>query len=414
MEIRLQQLAALERQKIEDEYKEKKKLILWLEDVLAHPKKILSIIKNELSDLKEKYGDERRTKIKKQTLGSFSDEDLIPNEDVIVTLTKGNYIKRIPIATYRSQRRGGKGVVGMTTKEEDVVEHLLSAKTHDDILFFTNTGRAFVLKVYELSSASRVAKGQAIVNLLQLAPDEDITSVINLSLKDKIEYLIMATKAGMIKKTKLEDFANIRKSGLIAIRLKKGDELKWVKPTFGNDEIMLVTSNGQSIKFKESDVRPMSRGTMGVRGIRLRKGDFVVGMDIVTFKKESLEKPKKTKGRRKKPIRDVFVIMENGYGKRTDVNFYHLQRRGGVGIKTAQITPKTGKIVEMKFITSDAKDLVIVSAHGQVIRMPIKSVSRIGRATQGVRLIRLNTGDKVASITCIKEKCEEEEKERKS
>jgi DNA gyrase subunit A len=404
LEMRLHQLAKLERKKIEDEYKEKLKLITELKNILLKPKRILKIIKEELLQLKEKYRDERRTKIHRKTVGEFASEDLIPNEEVIVTVTKGNYIKRLPLSAYKAQRRGGKGVIGISTKEEDIVEHLVDTFTHDNILFFTNKGRVFQLKVYDIPRGSRLSKGQAIVNLLQIGPDENITGVITLQDFKKGKYLVMATKCGMIKKTPMEDYSNVRKSGLIAVRLKGNDELKWVKPTFGSDEIILVTSGGQAIRFSEKDIRPMSRGTMGVRGIKL-KGDCVVGMSII-LKKRNLTVKKSTRGIKT----DLLVISENGFGKKTSLKNYHLQRRGGVGIKTAKITERTGKLVDVWIIDKENCDLIMISKAGQVIRLPIDSISRYGRVTSGVRLMRLNAKDRVATVVCIeKEKTQREE-----
>ncbi len=392
--MQLRQLAGLERQKVEDELAALIKLIAELEKILANPAEILRVIKEELAELKEKHADKRRTQIIATDLDQFSEEELIPNEQVIVTLTTGNYIKRVPSNTYKSQGRGGKGIIGMVTKEEDVVEHLVLTQNHDFILFFTNMGRVFRLKVHEIPPASRTAKGSPIVNLLQLSPDEKVTSLITLT-KDTPEgsYLFMATKNGTVKKTALKDYTNVRSSGLIAIKIDKGDELKWVKLTSGKDEIVMATAMAQAIRFKESDARPMGRATRGVRGIRLRPGDVVVGTDVAV------------------PESKMLVVSENGYGKRTPVAQFATHNRGGVGIKTGVVTPKTGKIVDVRVITSDEDDLVAVSTQGQIIRVPLKSVSLISRATQGVRIMRLNDGDKVASVALIAEKEIEEQVE---
>lgn len=383
--MQLRRLTGLERQEIEDELKSLLKLIAELEKILADEKEILRIIKEELVEIKERYGDERRTKIVDQELGKFSEEELVPNEQVIVTLTQGNYIKRIAANTYKSQGRGGKGIMGMTTKEEDVVEHLVLTHNHDFILFFTNKGRVFRLKVYEIPAASRTAKGQAIVNLLQLGPEENITSINTFS-KDMVgRYLFMTTKNGTVKKTAVADYANVRASGLIAIKLDDGDELRWVKQTSGSDEVIISTMLAQAIRFKETDARPMGRATRGVRGIRLRPNDRVVGMDVV------------------QPQTQLLVIMENGYGKRTKVEQFTTHARGGVGIKAGVVTEKTGKAVDVRAIESIDDDLVIVSTNGQVIRLPLKEISLIGRATQGVRIMRMKEGDKVASVALIGE-----------
>jgi len=386
LEMKLQQLAALERQKILDELKEKLVLIKRLKSILANPRKVLEIIKNELTELKEKYPSERKTRVHKGKVGEFTEEDLIPNEEMVVTITKGNYIKRIPINTYRIQRRGGKGVVGVVPKEEDVVEHLFTSFTHNDVLFFTNLGRVFQLKVYEIPLGSRVSKGQSMVNFLQLAPEENIQAVITISDREGINYLVMGTKNGMVKKTRLEEFAHIRKSGLIAIRIKKDDELKWVRGICTGDEIIMISQNGQSIRFAESDVRPMGRGTVGVRGMKLRKKDEVVAMDII--------KKGEIKG-------GLLVVTENGYGKITDLVHYTKQRRGGIGNKTAAVNEKTGHLINAKIITKKVKDLIIVSQIGQIIRLPIKGIPHLGRATQGVILMRLSPGDKVTSISLV-------------
>jgi DNA gyrase subunit A len=389
--MQLRTLTGLERGKIEEELAELIKLIAELERILADESELLRVVREELEEIKATYGDERRTKIVPTELGKFSEEELVPNEQVIVTLTNGNYIKRIPSNTYKSQGRGGKGIIGMGTKEEDIVDHLVLTQNHDYIMFFTNKGRVFRLKVHEIPAASRTAKGQAIVNLLQLAPEERVTSLITLSADDKEGYLFMATKMGTVKKTPLVDYANVRGSGLIAIKLDPGDELRWVKLTSGKDEIMISTALAQALRFKEADARPMGRATRGVRGIRLRSGDIVVGVDIA------------------KPGSEVLVVMENGYGKRTKVDQFSTHARGGVGIKAGVVTAKTGKTVDVRAITDLKEDLVIVSSQGQVIRLALKDISSIGRATQGVRIMRMKEGDKVASVALIGEAKLEEE-----
>ena len=383
--MQLRTLAGLERQKIEDELAELRKLITELERILASTTEILRVIREELEELKARYGDERRTQIIGTELGKFSEEELVPNEQVILTLTNGNYIKRIPANTYKSQARGGKGIMGMTTKEEDVVDHLVLTQNHDYVLFFTNKGRVFRLKVYEIPSASRTAKGQPIVNLLQLGPEERITSLVTFDSKVDHLYLFMATKLGTVKKTPLLDYANVRANGLIAIKLDTGDELKWVKLTGGKDEIIVSTALAQAIRFKESEVRPMGRATRGVRGIRLRTGDMVVGMDVVRAGMEML------------------VLMENGYGKRTKVDQFVTHARGGVGIKAGVVTSKTGQTVDVRAIQDPRDEVVVVSTQGQVIRMALGGISLIGRATQGVRIMRMSEGDKVASVALVKE-----------
>lgn len=392
LEMRLQQLANLERLKVEEELKEKRKLIKELESLLASAKKILQVVEKELTDLREKYGDERRTKVVKGALGSFSTEDLIPNESTLVMLTHDGYIKRVAPDTFKVQSRGGKGVIGLTTKEEDLVEHIFATNTHADLWFFTTKGRLFQLKAYEVPSASRTAKGQAIVNFLQLAPEEKVASVLTSEDLSAYKYLVMVSRQGTIKKTEISAFANVRKTGLIVVKLKGDDVLQWIKPSTGKDDIMLVTAEGQSIRFKEKDIRPMGRAAAGVRGVRLsKKGDEVVGMDLVNEGKASSGE-------------QLLVIMSNGYGKRTPLSQYKVQGRGGSGIKTAMITPKTGKLCAAFIVNShlEQEDLIIISEKGQMIRIPLKAVNVIGRATQGVRIMKFKQdGDGIASVTFI-------------
>ncbi len=395
LEMRLQQLANLERIKVEEELKEKKAFIKECEELLKSPKKILGVVRTELAAIKTSYANPRRTEIMARGVGTFSEEDLIPKEGTIVMITRDGYLKRLPPETFKIQGRGGKGVIGLTTKEEDSVEHLFATTTHSDLLFFTTRGRVFQLKAHEVPQASRTAKGQAVVNFLELGPSEKVSSILSLS-EVSSKHLVMQTRNGVIKKVEMSAFANVRRSGLIAMKLKEGDELKWVKPSAGKDEIVLVTRMGQAIRFAETDVRAMGRVASGVRGIRLHKGDLVVGMDVVTADKTSLAK------------QQLLVVMENGFGKRTALAQYKVQRRGGSGIKTAKVTAKTGQII-MAMVASPeglpetAKgDMLIVSAKGQVIRITLKSVSVLGRATQGVRIMRFKeTGDKVASVALV-------------
>jgi DNA gyrase subunit A len=388
--MQLRTLTGLEREKIENELAELMKLIAELEKILSSEAEILKVISGELAEIKDKYGDERRTQVVANELGKFSDEELVPNEQVIVTLTSGNYIKRIAANTYKAQGRGGKGIMGMTTKEEDVVEHLVQTFNHDYLLFFTNKGRVFRLKSYEVPSASRTAKGQPVVNLLQLQPEERVTALISLPATLNTGYLFMATRNGTVKKTALSDYANVRSSGLITIKLDAGDELGWVKYTTGTDEIVISTALAQAIRFKESDARPMGRATRGVRGIRLRPNDIVVGVDVA------------------KADTELLVVMENGYGKRTKIAQFSTHARGGVGIKAGVVSDKTGKAIDVRAINNVSDDLVIVSAQGQVIRQAVKDISLIGRATQGVRIMRMKEGDKVASIALVSEAALEE------
>ncbi len=388
LEMRLQTLAGLERKKIEDELKEKRNLIKELEELLKSPKKILGVIKQELSEIKDKYGDERKTRVVKSAIGEFKQEDLIPNEETIIVLTEDDYIKRMPPSFYRVQRRGGKGVIGATTKEGDMIGRVVSAMTHDDLFFFTNSGKVFQAKAYEIPVSSRVAKGQAIVNFLQISPGEKITAVISAGKESKAKYLFMATRFGTVKKTAIEDFANVRRSGLIALTLAKGDELRWIAATTGKDEVIITTAAGQAIHFKESDVRSMGRTAAGVRGVKLKKDDVVVGMDVVLAGQKGNQ---------------LLVLTENGFGKRSELRSYKIQKRGGSGIKTAKVTPKTGRLVSAHIVNADSldTDLISSSAKGQIIRVPLKSISVLGRATQGVRVMRLNKDDKIAATAVL-------------
>ncbi|MFA6105503.1 MAG: DNA gyrase subunit A [Patescibacteria group bacterium] len=390
LEMRLQQLANLERQKIEDELKEKKAIIKELQSILASEAKILGIVKTETKEIKEKYCEERRTVIISHGVKEFTTEDLIPNEQTIVMTTTDGYIKRLPPDTFRQQSRGGKGVIGVTTKEDESVDQLLMTNTHDNILFFTNRGRVFQLMAYDIPQGSRTAKGQALVNFLQLAPNEKITALLAMSDLEKDKFLVMVTSKGVIKKTALEDFKNVRRSGLIAIKLKTDDNLEWVKPTTGDDQIMIATSGGQAIRFKEKDVREMGRAASGVRGMKLKSDHVVIGMDIVPAGAKSMA---------------FLTVGENGVGKRTELSEYKTQGRGGSGIKTAEVTAKTGKLIYAKVIdtaVANDHDLMMMSEKGQVIRLPFKSINTSGRATQGVRLMRFKEeNDRVASVTII-------------
>jgi len=389
LEMKLQTLAGLERKKIKDELEEKLKLIKKLETILKSRTKIRNIIKDELAEIKNKYGDERKTKIYKSAIGEFSQEDLVPSEDVIITLTKEGYIKRMSPQVYHVQRRGGKGVIGAAMKEEDIIDHLLLTNTHNDLLFFTNYGRVFQTKAYEIPESKRVAKGQSIVNFLQLSPNETVTAIISLKKEDKTKFLVMATKNGIIKKTEIEEFSKVRRSGLIAIKLKSGDELRWVRSSEGKDEVAIVTSGGQSIRFKEKNIRAMGRSAAGVGAIKLKPSSSVVSMDVISDSK--------------KEKNYILSISENGFGKLSDLKFYKTQHRGGSGIKTAIVNSKTGTIVGSRIISESQleKDLIIVSQKGQVIRISLASVAKSGRATQGVRIMRLSGGDKVSSIAVV-------------
>jgi DNA gyrase subunit A len=393
MAMQLRTLAGLERKKIEDELADVMRIIGELEAILADEQEILNIIKDEMNELKERYGDERRTQVIANELNRLSDEDLVPDEQVVVTLTSANYIKRSPIADYKRQGRGGKGRRGMATREEDVIEHVVNASTHDFLLFFTNRGRVFRLKTYELPMSSLSAKGVAIVNLLQLQPEETVSAVINVSKTDNAVNLIMCTVRGVVKKTPFSQYQNVRNSGLIAINLDEGDELKWIRMTTGDNEVVISTSQGQAIRFHEKDARPMGRVSRGVRGIRLRTDDHVIGMDIV------------------EEGSSVFVISKYGYGKKTKVSQFTAHARGGVGIRSAVVNTKTGELVGVKTLGDAAEqEVIIISKSGQTIRLGIKDIPALGRATQGVRIMRLNNTDEVVSLALV-DKTEELEDE---
>ena len=404
--MQLRRLQGLERDKIEAELQELMALIAKYEEILADEAKILNVVKEELLAMKEKYGDKRRSKIFNHELGRFSEEELIPEEESVILLTAENYIKRVSQTDFRRQNRGGKGKRGMTTKEEDVISQILTTNSHDFLYIFTSQGRMFKMKAYEVPQASLTAKGTAAVNLLNMHPDEKITEIIkynedNQQSDDKSddeadEYLFMATKNGTIKKTAMKNYANVRSNGLITIKLDPGDELKWVKPTTGKNDIIISTSAGQAIRFNEADVRAMGRSAMGVRGMRLRPKDEVVGMDIVTDPKQKL-----------------IAVSANGYGKSTLVANFPTHKRGGVGIKVAAVTAKTGPIVAVHTLDPEASEVIMMSSNGQAIRVAVKDIPTLGRATQGVRIMRMAEGDTVASIGIVlpEEKEEEETNE---
>jgi DNA gyrase subunit A len=380
--MQLRRLTGLEREAIENELKELLDMIGKFEAILANEQEIFRIIKEELLEMKEKYGDKRRSKMINYELGKFSDEELIPEEDSIILLTAENYIKRTLVSEYHRQHRGGKGKRGMTIKTEDVIDQLISASTHDYLLFFTNRGRIFRLKAYEVPAASLNTKGVAAVNLLQLQPEEKITSIIRHEKGSNDEgYLFMATTKGTVKKTPLKDYENIRTNGLIAIKLNDGDELRWIQKTTGNNDVIISTSAGQAIRFNEKDARPMGRSAMGVRGVRLRPNDKVVGMDIADD-----------------DSRKLLVVSENGYGKATKVSNFPSHKRGGVGIKAAVVTAKTGPIIAVHTLEPDATEVLFISNEGQAIRVGLNDIPTLGRTTQGVRIMRMREGDKVASL----------------
>lgn len=388
LEMKLQRLAGLERKKIEDELKAVQALIKDLKDILASPKRILAVIKKELTELSEKFGDDRRTKIVRAGAKAFSEEDLIPDEDAVLLLTKGGYIKRTDPEEYRKQRRGGVGVVDLDTKDEDFVTHVITGTTHNDLLFFTDKGKAYQMKFYEIPEGKRATKGKSVMNFLSLAADEKVTSILPMpkEVKQSALSLLMVTKAGVGKKTAAKNFHDVRRSGLIAITLRRDDELVSASFVEKGDEAVLVTAKGQSIRFKESDVREMGRGAGGVRVMRLRKGDAIVGTGITSKKTEHPE---------------LLVIMEKGYGKKTKLKDYKTQKRGGSGIKTAKITPKTGQLIAAHVVISPDEEVVAISKKSQVIRTGVNEIPTLGRQTQGVRIMKLREGDSIASLTCL-------------
>ena len=384
LQMQLRRLQGLERDKIEEELKELHELIKKLEEILADEMKILGVIKEELLALKAKYGDKRRSKIINHEVGKFAEEELIPEEESVILLTAQNYMKRVSQNDFRKQNRGGKGKRGMTTKEEDVIAQIITANSHDFLLFFTSQGRIFLLKAYEVPQASLSAKGTAAVNLLSMHPEEKITAIIKQGTGLEEGFLFMATKKGTIKKTAIKDFLNIRSNGLIAIKLDEGDELKWVQGTTGENDIVISTSAGQAIRFNEKDVRAMGRAARGVRGARLRPRDEVVGMDVITDPKQK-----------------ILAIAANGYGKATLASNFPAHKRGGVGVRVAAVTAKTGPIVAVHTLDPMAKDVIMMSSKGQTIRVAVKEIPTLGRATQGVRIMRLTDGDTVASIGIV-------------
>jgi DNA gyrase subunit A len=406
LDMQLRRLAALEREKIEKEYAEIKKLIDELIAILRNTQKVLDIIVKELNEIKDKYGDGRRTKIYKSAIGEFSEEDLVAQEETLITVTKTGYIKRLSALSYKAQRRGGKGVIGMTTKEEDEIEHLLSATTHDNILFFTNKGRVFGTKAWEIPESSRQAKGQALVNFLNLEQGEEIKSILPLMKKDEAKNLVMATKAGIIKKTAMSEFENLRSSGLIAIKLRSDDSLISVKKSFGESHVMLLTQNGKSIRFPEANVRPMGRATTGVTGIKMDSGDELIGMEIFPGKEDI------PADKRKKFFRDILTISEKGLGKRTKIELFPVQKRSGKGLKAVVVSAKTGSLKNAAMVTQDFDQVLITSRMGQVIKLPLKNIPQLGRVTQGVILMRFaDKNDSVAAVAVLEKSGEEEEGE---
>ncbi|MCR4334240.1 MAG: DNA gyrase subunit A [Patescibacteria group bacterium] len=389
LEMRLQKLAGLERKKIEDELKEMQELIAKLKEILGSNKKIQEIIKSELQEIGQKYGDDRKTKVIKSGVKTISDEDLIPDVESVLVYTSGGYIKRTDPEEYRKQRRGGVGVVDLDTKEEDFVTKFITASTHNDLLFFTDKGKAYQIKMYDVPEGKRATKGKSIMNFLSLNEDEKVTSILPMPKETKATAelsLIMVTKNGVAKRVAAKSFHDVRRSGLIAITLKDDDELVSVSFCGKGDSVMLATSQGQAIRFKESDVREMGRGASGVTGMKLDKDDFIISADIV---KNNVKEA------------HLLVISGNGYGKKTDVGEYKIQKRAGSGIITMKVTPKTGKLIGAKVVTEEHEELVAISKKSQVIRVDIKEIPSLGRQTQGVRIMKLREGDSIASMICL-------------
>jgi DNA gyrase subunit A len=391
LDMKLSTLAALERERIEEELAEKKKLIAELEALLKSPTKIVGVIKSELGEMKEKYGDERRTRVITGGIKDFNEEDLIADEETIITISHSGYIKRVAPSTFKTQNRGGKGLIGSDVGDEDFLMQVVYAKTHDNVLFFTDRGRVFQTKVYEIPVGSRTSKGKPVHNFLEMPTEEKVNAIITYSnaVKEKdlkSQFLMMMTVAGMIKKTPLSEFQNVRRSGIIAISLRKEDSLKWVSLSTGSDEVIVTTHDGQAIRFKEAQVRPMGRTASGVTGIRLKAKDFVSSMNIV-----SKEKAKDFR---------LLVVMSHGYGKQTKLSEYKIQNRGGSGVKTANVTAKTGPVMDARLV-ADEKELIALSAKGQVIRTELTGVRTASRATQGVRIMNVDSGDSLAGIICF-------------
>lgn len=396
LEMKLQTLAALEREKLEAELKEKKKLIGELEGVLSHPKKILEVIVRELEELKRTYPEERRTKIIPTGLIEFREEDLIPDEDAVVILTTDGYIKRLPPTAFRAQRRGGKGLVGFELRDEDQIRQILSVRTHDNVLFFTDRGRVFQTKAHEIPVSTRAAKGKSIMNFLSVPQSERVTALVAYGetgkrrTRGEPQFLFTATTSGLVKKTHLKDFANVRRSGIIAVTLKGDDKLRWATLTTGDDEVILVTALGQSIRFKEKDVRQMGRTAAGIRAVRLKAGDAVAGLDIISTSEKAQAAGMK-----------LLTVMGNGFAKQTPLKKYKVQRRGGGGIRTARVTEKTGAVIATALLHGDEEEVLAFSSKGQALRTKLSAIRVAGRATQGVRIMNLEKGDKLIGIVCL-------------
>ena len=393
LQMQLRRLQGLEREKIEDELKALLEQIKCFESILADENEVLRVVKEELIAMRDKYGDERKSRIFNHEVGKFSEEELIPDEESVILLTTENYMKRVLQGDFKRQNRGGKGRRGMTTKEEDVISQIITANSHDYLLFFTNQGRIFRLKAYEVPQASMTAKGTPAVNMLNMHPDEKVTAIIKQGANVN-GYLFMATKKGTIKKTPIKEYLNIRANGLMTIKLDPGDELKWIQETTGDHDIVISTSAGQAARFSEKDVRSMGRSARGVRGIRLRPRDEIVGMDVIKDKKQKL-----------------LVVSANGYGKATMAENIPAHSRGGVGVKAAAVSEKTGPVVAVHTLDPEATEVIMMSTKGQAIRIAVKEIPTQSRATQGVRIMRLNDGDTVASIGVVLPDVENSEQE---
>jgi DNA gyrase subunit A len=397
LDMQLRKLSGLERQKIDNEYDEIQKTIKELTAIVSLPQKMVEVLKSENKEISEKYSDPRLTKIYIKGLNDFSDEDLIPNEATLLTLTRGGYIKRVPMETYRTQQRGGVGVMGMATKLEDEVENMLFVDTHDDLLIFTNKGRCFKIKVWDINESSRQSKGQAVINLINIIQGETVQTVLPISKNNPARYILLATKHGTIKKTAIEKFKNIRQSGLAAIKLDPHDELIWARLTSGNDQVFMATHIGKCIRFNEIDCRPMGRHTRGVRGITLKENDYLVGIDILPQSIVAAKEEKKGS----KFFRHLLVITENGVGKRSDVYLYPLQKRGGLGVKVANLTAKTGNLAAAVVVNENDQQVIFVSKKAVTIKLPLKDIPKLSRNTRGVILMRLKNDDKVSAMTVL-------------
>ena len=402
LDMQLRKLSGLERQKLDDEYSQVQSTINYLTSILTKSSEMINVLKSENKEISEKYGDARRTKIYVRGLEDFSEEDLVPNEAVLVALTKTGYIKRVPKETYHSQKRGGIGVVCMTTKLEDEIECMLSVDTHDELLFFTNRGRVFKTKVWDIQEGTRQAKGQAVINLINILQGETVHTVLPINKDSTSKFILLATKKGVIKKTSIDKFKNIRQTGLAAIKLDSNDQLTWAKLTDGENQIFLVTKNGKCIRFNESDARAMGRHTRGVRGILLKENDYLVSMDVIP---STIEKVKDKTNI--KPFRHLLGVTENGVGKRTDVYLYPIQKRGGIGVKVANLTPKTGNIAAAQVVSENDDQVILVSKKAVTIKLPLKNIPTLKRNTKGVILMRFkSTDDKLSAMTILEKNTE--------